>query len=40
VAKLAERAGPHWKRDEVLELDPSVMDKVKAIDKAQNSGKI
>ncbi|MGQ1887832.1 hypothetical protein [Serratia marcescens] len=40
VAKLARGGGPYWKRESVLELDPSAMEKVKTIEKSQVSGNI
>ena len=40
VVNLAKRAGPYWKREKVLEVDPSAMDKVDAIEKAKISGNI
>ncbi|WP_423762285.1 hypothetical protein [Burkholderia sp. NLJ2] len=40
VVKLAQRGGPYWKREQILELDPSAMDKVDTIQKAQRSGNI
>ena len=40
VTLLARRGGPYWKRERVLELDPSTMDKVDVIESATASGNI
>ena len=40
VADLARKGGPYWKRDNVLRLDPAVMEKVEMIENAQKTGKI
>lgn len=35
VTKLAEKGGPYWKHERVLELDPSAMQKAAMIKNAQ-----
>ncbi len=40
VVKLARSNGPYWKREKILELDPSAMDKVRIIESAQESRNI
>jgi len=40
VAKLAEGGGPYWKRERLLELDPSAMEKLEVIENARADGNI
>lgn len=40
VTHLAQTGGPYWKRERVLELDPSAMQKAATIKNAQDSGSI
>ena len=40
VARLAQKRGPYWKLENMLEVDPSAMDKIETIAKAQRSGSI
>ena len=40
VTYLAQRGGPYWKRERVLELDPAAMEKADIIENAVIRGKI
>lgn len=40
VTRLIYKKAPHWKRENILEVDPAVMEKVAAIERAKNSGNV